>query len=110
MHDLFLGITYENTDLRLNINESSRCMVLIERHLNATDRNGYEQFHSESSAEEMYTYEELLPGIPKCGIGFITMETEEKVCFVLFYFCFCFFLNLDFKSFIFRIRKIFFYV
>lgn len=80
MHDLILGKTYENTDLNLNIDESLR--RLMERHLNTTDKNSYEQVHIDSSAENMCTYEELF-ATPISDTESITLQTDEEVCFMM---------------------------
>lgn len=67
--------TYENTDLDLNIVEPSR--RLIERHVNAIDKNSYEQIHIQSSAENMCTYDELF-AIPINDTESISITTDEE--------------------------------
>lgn len=82
MPDLIVGKTYENTDLNLNIDESLR--RLMERHLNTTDKNSYEQVHIDSSAENMCTYEELF-ATPINDTESITLQTDEEVCFMMIF-------------------------
>lgn len=82
MHDLILGKTYENTDLNLNIDESSR--RLMERQLNPSDKNSYEQIHIDSSAENMCTYEDLFAK-PINDTECITFTTDKEVCFMMIF-------------------------